>query len=120
MKRHEAGYPGVFYREADRISGRGKERVYYVRYKKDGKLLEEKVGRQFADDMSPAKANRIRSALIDGKRLSRPEKREAAKAVTEAWTIKKIWDEYKKNHADLKGSFKTIADSGYTSIRTLA
>jgi integrase len=103
MKRHAAGYPGVFYRLADRISGRGKERVYYVRYKKDGKLLEEKVGRQYADDMSPAKANRIRSALIDGKRLSRPEKREAAKAVTEAWTIKKIWDEYKKNHADLKG-----------------
>ena len=59
MKRLKTDYPGVFYREADRIGGKGKERVYYVLFKKDGRLHEEKVGRQYADDMTAAKAARI-------------------------------------------------------------
>jgi integrase len=40
---------------------RGDERVYYVRYKKDGKKYEEKVGRQYVDNMTPAKVNNIKT-----------------------------------------------------------
>lgn len=80
MKRIKTEYPGLFYREAVRIGGKGMERVYYIVFKKAGKVFEEKVGRQYADDMTPAKAARVRSDRIEGRRESRKEKREAEKA----------------------------------------
>ena len=46
MKSHQTSYPGIFYREAERIGGQGQERVYYIVFKRDGKVYEEKVGRQ--------------------------------------------------------------------------
>ncbi len=78
MKRCKTDYPGIFYREAKRIGGKGLERVYYIVFKQDGKVFEEKVGRQYADDMTPARAARIRGERIEGKRQSRQEIREAA------------------------------------------
>ncbi|MBU4232261.1 MAG: site-specific integrase [Proteobacteria bacterium] len=91
MKRHKTTYPGIFYREADRIGGKGLERVYYIVFKQGGKVFEEKVGRQFKDDMTPARAARIRAERIDGKRQSRQEIREAAKQI---WTVDRLWQEY--------------------------
>lgn len=91
-------YPGVYYRESKRIGGKGLEKVFYIVFKKDGKVIEEKVGRQFADDMSPAKASAIRSERIEGKRSSRKEIREAKIAAIEAEkakiTIGSIWNQY--------------------------
>jgi integrase len=104
MKRHKTKYPGVFYREAERIGGKGPERVYYIVFKKAGKVHEEKAGRQYADDMTPARASRIRAERIEGKRLSRKEIREAAKAIR--WTVDKLWEEYISHKPDTKG-FKT-------------
>lgn len=101
MKRHKTSYPGVFYREVDRLGGPGKEKVFYIVFKKGGKVHEEKVGRQFADDMTPARAARIRGERIEGKRLSRKEVREA-KAVTK-WTVEKLWQEYSAQKHDSKG-----------------
>lgn len=34
-------------------------------------MIEEKVGRQYSDDMTPARASGIRAALVEGKRLPR-------------------------------------------------
>ena len=104
MKRHKTTYPGIFYREAERIGGKGIEKVYYIVFKQDGKVYEEKVGRQFADDMTPARAARIRAERIEGKRQSRKEIREAA-AVTK-WTIDRLWQEYIGPKPDTKG-FRT-------------
>ena len=105
--RIQTGYRGVTYRIAKRISGKGDERVYYVRYKKHGKIQEEKVGRQYADNMTPAKANNIRSELIEGKRLTRKEKRirnEAEKKAEESrWTFDRLWEEYKAQKTVYKG-----------------
>ncbi len=56
-KRFKTDYPGVFTEKWIGIGGKGKERIYYVLYKKDGKVIEAKAGRQFADDMTPARAN---------------------------------------------------------------
>jgi len=92
MKPHKTTYPGVFYREAERIGGNGLERVYYIVFKQGGKVFEEKVGRQFKDDMTPARAARIRAEGIEGKRQSRKKIREAAKVVK--WTIDRLWQEY--------------------------
>jgi len=100
MKRFKTNHPGVFYREGVRIGGKGTEKIYYILFKKDRKVLEEKVGRQYADDMTPAKAARIRSDRIEGRRMSRKEIREKEKAVHEAWTLTKLWDEYKAQKPD--------------------
>jgi len=91
-------YPGVFYREAERIGGEGKEKVFYIVFKKDGKVLEEKAGRQFMDDMTPAKAASIRSQRIEGKRVSPKEKRsieqERKLAEDTRPTMTRLWEEY--------------------------
>ncbi len=106
MKRHKTTYPGVFYREAERIGGTGLEKVFYIVFKKDGKVLEEKVGRQFANDMTPARAAKIRGERIEGKRLSRKEIRERQEAQKKAeaarWTINRLWQEY-AGHREMKG-----------------
>jgi hypothetical protein len=92
VKRHKTTYPGVFYREAERIGGNSLELVYYIVFKPGGKVFEEKVGRRYADDMTPATAARIRAERIEGRRQSRKEIREAAKVVK--WTIDRLWQEY--------------------------
>jgi len=101
MKRHKTTYPGIFYREAERIGGKGVEKVYYIVFKQGGKVFEEKVGRQFKDDMTPARASLIRAERIEGRRQSRKEIREAA-AVTQ-WTVDLLWQEYISDKPDSKG-----------------
>ena len=106
-KRIKTDYPGVFFREAKRIGGKGIEKVFYAVYKKDGKVVEEKAGRQYADNMTPAKAAGYRADRIENKRSSRKEIRERIKAVKEAdknkWTINRIWNEYQSKNPHLKG-----------------
>ena len=105
MGREKTKFPGVYYIIGKASDGRP-ERIYYIQYRKNGKLIEEKAGRQFQDDMTPAKANGIRTDKIEGKVQSNTERREAEKAEREAeknkWTIEKLWEEYKKQHT-LKG-----------------
>jgi integrase len=105
-KRKKTDYPGVFYREAKRIGGNGTEKVFYVVYKKNGKVHEEKAGRQYADDMTVARASGIRAELIEGKRLTRKEKRAQEQAQKDAeskrWTIDKLFEEYIKSRTDNK------------------
>jgi len=104
MKRAKTKYPGVFYRETKRLGGRGVEKVYYVVFKKDGKVIEEKAGRQYADDMTPARAAGIRADRIEGKRLSRKEIQEQEKeAKKKKWTVDRLYKEYKKQNPQLKG-----------------
>ena len=106
MRRIKTDYPGVYYREAKRIGKSGKEKVYYIVFKKDGKVLEEKVGRQYSDNMTPAKAAVVRAARIEGRKQSRKEIRareDARKRAEEAkWTIQRLWDEYKKSKEESK------------------
>ena len=104
--RHKTEYKGVFYRVGERIGGSGEEKIFYIVFKKNGKVCEEKVGRQYADDMTPAKASRMRAGRIEGRRKSRKEVREAVKAAKQAeadkMTIKRLWEEYEANKADSK------------------
>lgn len=106
MKRIKTRYPGVFYREAKRISSKGTEQVFYIVFKRDGKTQEEKVGRQYADDMTAARAARIRGERIEGKRPSRKEVREAAEVKKSAWTLSNLWNEYEQGKRENK-SLKT-------------
>ena len=106
MKRQKTSYPGVFFRETKRIGGKGLEKVFYIIFKKDGKTLEEKAGRQYSDDMTAARASRIRAERIEGKRLSRKELREQKKAEAVKGTIARLWELYKENRVEGK-SLKT-------------
>ena len=100
MKRYATKYPGVFYRNAKRIGGKGSEKVYYIVFKKDGKVIEEKVGRRYVDRMTESKANTIRGERIENKRPPRKEIIMKQKAVK--WTINALWDEYQATHPENK------------------
>lgn len=73
------GYAGVFYVEAPRATRKGMERVYFIRYRKNGKLIEEKVGGQYKDNMTPAKAASIRGLRIEGSIPTNQERRDNIK-----------------------------------------
>jgi len=106
--RCKTDYPGVYYVETDAIGRTGTERVYYIQYRRPGsrRLIEEKVGRQYAEDITAAKANRLRSSRIEGA-SNNQERREAileAKAAEAGrWTIVKLWESYKASKPSLKG-----------------
>lgn len=102
MKRFKTNYVGVYYVIGTAIATRKPEKIFYITYRREGKLIEEKAGRQFSDAMTPAKASRIRGDRIEGKQLSNRARREKIqKEKTEKagkWTIKKLWESYKENN----------------------
>jgi len=79
-----------------RITGK-RERIYYVRYRKNGKSVDEKAGRQYQDNMTPAKAAQVRAQKIGG-RESNTEKRTRLRIQKEShdviWTFDRLWDAY--------------------------
>lgn len=103
-KRCKTRYPGVFFRETERVGMKGTEKVFYIVFKKEGKVIEEKVGRQFVDNMTEAKAAGIRAERIEGKRASRKEIREAQEAIRQAElqkpTIQRLWEVYRTEHSE--------------------
>ncbi len=99
-KRIKTKYPGVYYRKARRLGRNGMEPVYYIVFKKHGKFHEEKVGRQYVDNMSAAKAAQIRGQRLEGRKLSRKELIEAEE---NKWAITRLWEEYKRSKPDLRG-----------------
>jgi len=107
QKRHKTKYPGVYYIVGKHVTKDKEEKIYYIYYRKNGKVITEKAGRQFKDAMTPAKASNIRTLRIEGKELSNKEQREKVTQEKEAqnnkWTINKLWNEYKNQKHDYKG-----------------
>jgi len=103
-KRFKTNYAGVYYIESTTGRTREPERIYYVRYRKDGKMVEEKAGRQYQDNVTAAKAAGIRAERMQGKEPTNRERREARKAAEQAeknkWTIDRLWKEYKARKGD--------------------
>ena len=103
-ERFKTDYPGVYYIIGD--GARGPERIYYIRYRRDGKLIEEKAGRQFQIDMTPARAAGVRSQRIDKKASSNREKRTAERhskvQEEDKWTVGRLWKAYKKGKPEMK------------------
>ncbi|MCG6533982.1 MAG: site-specific integrase [Syntrophales bacterium LBB04] len=99
-------YPGVYYAEGISSATGKSERIYYIIYRKNNKLIEEKAGRQFQDHMTFAQASRIRAERINGNQLSNKERRQLQKAENirqqNIWTIDRLWSEYKSRKPDLK------------------
>lgn len=98
-KRHKTRYPGVYFIIGER-SGTGKlENIYYIYYRKNGRQIEEKAGRQYQDDMTPAKAAQIRALRLSGDK-SNQERRKKEREIK--WNIQTLWNEY-KSVKDIKG-----------------
>lgn len=106
QERFKTDYPGVYYIVGKAVATGKPEKIYYIDYRKGGKRIQEKAGRQYQDDMTPAKANRIRTNKIEGRELSNSEKRAVEKAAKAAedrrWTIAKLWDQYCESYPENK------------------
>jgi integrase len=103
MTRTTTNYPGVVYIEGVSPATGKPERIYYIRYRKNGKQVEEKAGRQYQDDMTPARAARLRAQRMEGDQPTNQERREAERLKEDTWTIERLWEEYKTGNPDLKG-----------------
>ncbi len=107
-KRHKTDYPGVYYIEGKAAGGKRPEKIYYIMYRKDGKLIEEKAGRQYQDDMTPARASGVRIRRIEGKQLSNRAQRESDRLTIafEAgkWTVHRLSGEYFSHRDDNKST----------------
>lgn len=99
FQRHATDYPGVYFRWGTH-RGTGKpEKIFYICYWRDGRKIEEKAGRERADDMTALRASRKRAEKIDGA-PSRQEQRKAIQAERAAeagrWTFDKLWEAWKE------------------------
>jgi integrase len=104
MKRNKTNYVGVYYIIGTAIGTGKPEKIYYITYRRQGKLVEEKAGRQLSDAMTPANASRIRVERIEGKSLSNKTRRENKTREKEAleWTIRRLWAEYMDTKPDTR------------------
>ena len=95
-------YPGVYYIEGTSTNGRS-EKLYYIHYRKNGKLIEEKAGRQFKDDMTAAKAAKLRTLKIEGDRPTNQERRDIQQESQDAWTLNRLWENIQDPYAGIEG-----------------
>lgn len=106
QKRHKTKYPGVYYIEGTSVADGKPERIFYIYYRKGGKQIEEQVGRQRQDDMTPARASAIRADRINKNELSNREQRMAEKKRKKEeegrWSIHRLWEDYKSGRAEIK------------------
>jgi len=94
--RFNTQYPGVYYIMSYSSSINKLERVYYIRYRQNDKLIEEKAGRQFVDNITAATANQIRIMRITGRESSNQQRRIDFEELQKGgMTIEKIWRQYK-------------------------
>ncbi|MBF0240809.1 MAG: tyrosine-type recombinase/integrase [SAR324 cluster bacterium] len=96
---HKTNHEGVTFICGTSHDGR-EEKIFYIRYYKDGKRYFEKAGRQYSDSMTSAKASRIRARKIEGDEkpntIRRQDEKELKEAEANRWTINKLWEDY--NH----------------------
>lgn len=107
QERFKTDYPGVYYYKGKSITDGRAEKIFVIRYRRDGRLIEEKAGRQHQDAMTPAKASRIRAERIEGRAPSNQARREAEEAERLAaqnrWTLSRLWEEYRSHRTATHG-----------------
>ncbi|NDV28110.1 site-specific integrase [Desulfovibrio sp. JC010] len=111
VTRFKTKYPGVFYIKSLHKVTKKTEKVYYIRYRKHGKLIEEKVGRQHLDNMDARTASKIRAHKIEGEAPTNDESRTADRKAKEAektkWTIDRLWNEYVRQRGEVTTSLRS-------------
>lgn len=126
-KRHQTKYPGVFYIIGKSPLNGKPEKIYYIKYYWDGKPIEEKIGRQFKDNMTPAKASHIRTLKVTGKIESNRERRQKINVRVTIDYLFGIFCKHKKHlrslHDDTgrynKHVRRVLGDKGITEIKPI-
>ena len=115
-KREKTRYAGVTFRMVARLDGYGKERMYYIRYRRGGrgsKEIEEPVGRE-SESMTASKANRIRAMRATGIEQANTERRKAEEAARLAdesrVTVESLWRRYEEANV---GKPSVVPDRSY-------
>ncbi len=93
MKRYKTKYPGVYLLHGTNPATGKPEKIFYIVYRKDGKQIEEKAGRQYKNAMTAARAAAIRGERTRGA-LSNAERRAKKQAEKGRMTIAKLWEAY--------------------------
>ena len=88
--RNTTRYPGVYV--VDLSSG---DQTFFIRYKREGKLIEERAGRK-KQGMTGAKANKIRADRMSGKLETNAQKRARLLSQAGRLRIHGLWKEYLK------------------------
>ena len=105
QERFKTQYPGVIFIEGTSLYNGKPERIYNIRYRKNGKQIEEKAGRQ-SEGMTPARASIIRAESMAGKRQTNAEKRQEGeiqkKEQEGRWTVDKLWNSYQRGRTENK------------------
>jgi integrase len=98
-------YPGVYVVDGTSPADGKPEPVYYIVYRKAGRLIEEKAGRGRTDDMTAARASALRADKIRGRELPNRDRREKERHEAKAlkWTFSELWGAYLKDKPELKG-----------------
>lgn len=121
-------YPGVKHivSTAHLPPGKTQEKIYYVVYRgPDGRQHQERVGRQYRDRMTAAKAAGIREAKIRGdeppnrerREKLRAEKRAAQEAEDARWDFNRLF----KAYMEAKGQYpRRVTDDGNFRAHLLA
>ncbi|RJP93925.1 MAG: site-specific integrase [Desulfobacteraceae bacterium] len=109
FKRHQTKYPGVYFIESKHIATGETEKIYYIRYRRNGKMVEEKAGRQQQDDMTPSRAAKLRGMRIDGDQKSNQESRISEKTELNKMTMIRLWDAF----YEAKQENKSVRDDLY-------
>jgi len=106
QSRNITRHNGVYYVEL--ANG---DQTFFIRYKKDRKLIEERAGRR-SQGWTAAKANRLRTERLAGNTGSNADQRSSEIAEKELkknrWTFRKIFDEYLASRPDLKGRVNDV------------
>lgn len=101
------GFKGVFLVASVSPATGEDDHIIYIRYKREGTLYEEKVGRtsekapkpNHKKYWSPFLASLLRADKIRGKEPTNAERRADERAVKEAeaerWTVSRLWESYK-------------------------
>ena len=100
QQRNNTRYSGVYF-----VLLANGDQTFFIRYKKDRILIEERAGRK-SQGWTAAKAHRLRTERLAGKSESNNAKRAKERAEKESfakrWTFQKIFDEYLASRPDLK------------------
>ncbi len=88
-------YAGVHFIYGTSAKG-SKEKIYYIRYRKNGKEIKEKAGRQYKDSMTARKASLLRASRLNGTELTNVERRSIEKELKakKVWTFDLLWADY--------------------------
>jgi integrase len=99
--RYSTDYPGVYIRKGTNRSTGKPEDIFYLRYVRDGKRVEERAGRAKTDDMTAARASKILGKIIDREQKPRQERLKAERAAKDAeagkMTFNRLWKAWQED-----------------------